>query len=439
MTHSQTNMNIWAVTVAVAGLLFGFDTAVISGADLPLQKLWQTSSLVHGFFVMSSALWGTVLGALAGNIPCDRLGRRKTLVVIGVLYFLSAVGSALANDPYVFSLMRFIGGVGVGISSIVAPAYISEIAPANKRGRMVALYQFQIVLGILVAFVSNYFLQAMGFDWRVMLGSEAIPALIFIILVIKVPESPRWLYLHCGEVEKAREILVLAGENDPDKVLAEIEAESHTHGESLLVKKFYWPISLAFLIALFNQLSGINFIIYFAPRVFELAGLGSSIALLSSSGIGLINLIFTMLGMYLIDNVGRKRLMYIGSLGYILSLSVIAWAFEKNVGGMVVVSFVFVFIASHAIGQGAVIWVFISEIFPNSVRTKGQSLGSGTHWVLAALISLLMPLVLETFAAATVFSGFAIMMVLQLIWVHYWMPETKGISLEELSYQLERH
>lgn len=425
----------WSLTVAIAGFLFGFDTAVISGADQAIQSLWQTSPLVHGMFVMSSALWGTVLGALTGNWPTDRLGRKKTLVLIGVLYLLSALGSALATDPYSFALLRFIGGVGVGISSIAVPAYISEIAPAQVRGRLVATYQFQIVFGILIAFLSNFLLSGISEqDWRFMLGVEALPALAYLVLVLRAPESPRWLLLHRNDEAAARKVFALLDhKNTDDTIVAIHEEHQRDAGSSLMQSRFRVPILLAFLIAAFNQLSGINFIIYYAPRVFDMAGFDSSAALLSTAGIGVVNLIFTMLGLALIDRYGRRLLMYVGSIGYILSLLTVSWAFGQGIGGTLVMAAIFMFIASHAVGQGAVIWVFIAEIFPNSVRSKGQSLGSGTHWVFAAMITLLMPYVLAVFSPAQVFGFFAFAMLLQLIFVWVMMPETKGRTLEEVS------
>jgi sugar porter (SP) family MFS transporter len=425
----------WSITVAVAGFLFGFDTAVISGADQPIQQLWNTSDLFHGAFIMSSALWGTVIGALAGNIPCDRFGRKPTLIGIGALYLLSALGSALAPDPYSFSILRFIGGLGVGISSIAVPAFISEIAPAAMRGRLVALYQFQIVFGILVAFFSNFVVSsAFELDWRWMLGIEAIPAAVYLLLVFRVPESPRWLLLHGKDEARARAVISSVNLGHVDKIIAEIKEGMQTFSsDRLFQSQFSRPIMLGFLIAFFNQLSGINFVIYFAPRIFGLAGLDSSAALLSTTGIGIVNLVFTMLGVYLIDRAGRKFLMTIGSLGYIVSLAAVAWSFYANAGGMVIVGFLFVFIASHAVGQGAVIWVFIAEIFPNRVRSKGQSLGSGTHWVFAATIALLMPYALSIFSGHVIFGFFAFMMLLQLAWVLFVMPETKGRTLESLA------
>ncbi|MDR6985012.1 sugar porter (SP) family MFS transporter [Rheinheimera pacifica] len=430
---------LWAITVALAGFLFGFDTAVISGADLPIQQLWQTDPLFHGMFIMSSALWGTVIGALFGSVPCDRFGRKATLIAIGILYILSALGSALAADPYTFSFMRFIGGLGVGISSIAVPAYIAEIAPAKHRGRLVAMYQFQIVFGILVAFFSNYLLSGISAeDWRWMLGVEVIPAMVFLFLVFKVSESPRWLILHKGDEAAARAVFNQLQEADVNTIVSDIKRTRPTGKKSSLFSTRYrFPVMLAFFVAFFNQLSGINFIIYFAPRIFSLAGLDSDSALLSSAGVGIVNLIFTMLGLYLIDKAGRRLLMLIGSVGYIVSLSVVAYAFYAGIGGMAVVFFVFLFIASHAIGQGAVIWVFISEVFPNAVRAKGQSLGASTHWVFAALIALLMPFFLSVFTPATIFIFFAFMMVLQLVFVLFVMPETKGRTLESISEEVQ--
>jgi sugar porter (SP) family MFS transporter len=431
----------WSIVVAVSGFLFGYDTAVISGADQPLQRLWGSDDLFHGLFIMSSALWGTVIGALFGNIPAERFGRKASLIAIGALYLASALGSALAPDPYLFSFMRFIGGLGVGASSIVAPAFISEIAPARYRGRLVALYQFLLVFGILAAFFTNFALsEFFGLNWRWMLGAEALPALAYLLLVLGVPESPRWLLLRKNDEEQAREILAYSNGEDVDRVIADIRhARDEFREDQLLTRAYAFPVLLAFLIAAFNQLSGINFIIYFAPRVFELAGLDAGSALLSSAGIGLVNLLATLLGMYLIDRAGRRHLMLIGSVGYIISLSTVAWAFGSGAGDMMVVFFVFAFIASHAVGQGAVIWVFIAEIFPNNVRTKGQALGCGTHWVFAALITLLMPSVLSAFEPASIFGFFAVMMVLQLLFVLFLMPETRGQSLEALAEDLSRH
>lgn len=430
-----------AIVAALAGFLFGFDTIVISGADQPIQELWQMSDLFHGTFIMSMALWGTVIGALFGGIPCDHFGRRKTLFWIGILYLLSALGSALAPNPYVFSISRFIGGLGVGASSVAAPIYISEITPAHNRGKLVALYQFNIVFGILIAYLSNFWIGATieVNAWRWMLGVEAIPAAIYCFFVLGVPESPRWLAIKKNYEEKAREILKqLNPREDIDQMMKEIKSSvsSDPAASKFFSGRFKFPIMLAFLIAFFNQLSGINFVLYYAPRIFEQAGVAASEVLGASVPIGIVNLIFTLLGMYLIDKAGRKILMYIGSFGYIASLLGVAWAFSTGAEGAIVVAFVTAFVASHAIGQGAVIWVFISEIFPNAVRDYGMSLGSGTHWVFAAIITLITPTVLSTFSGTQIFSFFAFMMFLQLLFVWKIMPETKNISLEEMEVKL---
>lgn len=432
---------LWSIIVAFAGFLFGFDTVVISGADKKLQALWDSSNMFHGTVVMGMALWGTVVGAIFGGIPTNRIGRKNTLIWIGVLYTISAIGSSFANDPFTFAFFRFLGGLGVGASTIAAPAYVSEIAPAKDRGRLVALYQFNIVLGILIAFLSNYLLRNFGENaWRWMIGVEAIPALLYTLMVITVPKSPRWLLLK-GRVTEARKILQITNSDASiDGILKEIQQHQNdikTKGrETIFMKKYHFPLMLAFLIAFFNQFSGINAFLYYAPRIFEEAGLGESTALLSSIGIGITNLIFTLLGVVLIDRLGRKQLMYIGSIGYIISLSLVAIAFFLGWQGMFIPVFLFIFIAAHAIGQGAVIWVFISEIFPNNLRASGQSFGSSTHWILAAIIPSLVPFLFEKVGAGVVFAVFAFMMVLQLLFVIFLMPETKGISLEDLEKKL---
>ncbi|NJC27402.1 sugar porter family MFS transporter [Neolewinella antarctica] len=426
----------WSITVALAGFLFGFDTVVISGADLSLQKLWGRSELFHGFVVMASALWGTVAGALLGGIPTDRLGRKTTLIWIGVFYFVSALGSALVSDPWLFAALRFLGGVGVGVSTIAAPAYISEIAPAADRGKLVATYQFNIVFGILVAFLSNFLLSGIGENaWRWMIGVEAIPALIYTLLVFGVPRSPRWLLVQGNQPEEAKRVLELINPGaDAGAMMTEIAEDDRKadHSESIFMPRYRYPLILAFLLAAFNQFSGINAFLYYAPRIFETAGLEQSSALLSSVGVGVVNLVFTLIGLSLIDKFGRRQLMYIGSVGYIISLSLVALAFGLNWQGWYVPLFLFVFIASHAIGQGTVIWVFLSEIFPNHLRASGVSFGVSVHWVLAAIIPSLVPVLFTEVGTAPVFAFFAFMMVLQLIFVWRMMPETKGVPLEDL-------
>ncbi|MGD2004116.1 MAG: sugar porter family MFS transporter [Flavobacteriales bacterium] len=432
----------WSLTVALAGFLFGFDTVVISGANAPIKELWQTSAWFHGVFIMSMALWGTVLGSLAGGIPTKRIGRKKTLIWVGVLYLVSALGSGLATDPYMFSFFRFLGGVGVGASTVAAPTYISEISSAKSRGRLVALYQFNIVFGILIAFISNYLLDGVGgnSDWRWMLGVEALPAALYCLLIFGVPNSPRWLMVQQNDQVGALSTLQLI-HGDADKAQAELDTiKNHTSEETsrkgVFSGKYNKSLLLAFLLAFFNQLSGINFILYYAPVILENAGFASSDSLLSSISIGGTNLIFTFVGLYLIDRMGRKSLMYIGSVGYIISLAMVAYGFKTEASAGFNLFFILTFIASHAVGQGAVIWVFISEIFPNSVRAAGQAWGTGTHWVFAALITMLGEVVIEAFPGWTVFAFFAAFMVLQLLFTHFMMPETKGVSLEELQDQL---
>ncbi len=429
----------WSLTAALAGFLFGFDTVVISGADQKLQELWNSTDIFHGSVVMAMALWGTVVGAIFGGIPTRKIGRKKTLLWIGIFYTLSAIGSAFANDPITFAAFRFIGGVGVGISGIAAPAYISEIAPAKNRGRLVGLYQFNLVTGILIAFLSNYLLSGMGEnDWRYMMGIEALPALLYTFLVVTIPKSPRWLYLNNQQSEAEKVIREAYSEDDANELIAEIkkDKESSIKTESVFQKKYGFILMLAFLIAAFNQFSGINAFLYYAPRIFEAGGLGQSAALLNSVGIGLTNVIFTYIGISLIDKLGRKSLMYIGSIGYIISLSLISLSFILEWGGIALPIFLFLFIASHAIGQGAIIWVYISEIFPNHIRSYGQSFGVSTHWVLAAIIPSLIPYLFGVVGPGIVFAFFAFMMVLQLLFTHFIMPETKGVSLEDLSKKL---
>ena len=434
---------LWSVVVALGGFLFGFDTAVISGAEQTIKRIWHLSDVLHGVAI-AIALYGTVIGALFGGIPATKYGRKKTLFWIGIFYLVSAIGSALAPGVYIFMAFRVLGGLAIGASSVVAPMYITEIAPAKNRGKLVATFQFNIVFGILIAYLSNYLLQGVGGDdsWRLMLGVVAIPALIYCIMVLFVPESPRWLMVHKRDYDTARKILEVSDPEGVDEAIKDIQKTIELdHGKesisAFLSKKYSIPIFLAIFIAFFNQMSGINAVIYFAPRVFELAGISTQAAFLQSAGIGLVNLIFTMAGLYLIDRIGRKQLMLIGSIGYIISLSAVAFAFYSgHSGGMVVPVLLFIFIASHAIGQGAVIWVFISEIFPNSVRAYGQSLGSATHWIMASIITTIFPIMAVKFGAAPIFLFFALMMVLQLLWVIFKMPETKGVPLEELEAKL---
>lgn len=523
-----------SIVAALSGFLFGFDTVVISGAEQKIQELWELSDTLHGLAI-SAALWGTVLGSLIGAWPTDRYGRKPTLLVIGVLYFVSAVWSGLATDVFSFFIARFIGGVGVGIATIAGPLYITEIAPPEFRGRLTGLFQFNIVFGILMAFVSNSLLRGTSdADWRWMLGVEAIPALAYTFLCFAIPESPRWMISFLGNrgagLNVLRRLNPQADSQQLDSLVEEIALHVDDSAARRGEKSPFWsahlrtPILLAFLVAMFNQLSGINAILYFAPRILSMTGLGGSSAFIQTIGIGVTNLIFTMLGLYLIDRIGRRQLLYVGSIGYIASLGLISLTFflnetpfrlaaagiatrdayqssvaansdgdlspearqslaldaakslaelnelldnlslddvitmsgadssdqvisqtekiiataasESGISSKLVLWGIFAFIAAHAIGQGAVIWVLISEVFPNEHRAAGQALGSATHWILAAVLTLVFPTVVTMLYPGYVFAFFCFMMVLQLFWVATMVPETKGVPLEDLQRQL---
>lgn len=434
---------LWSITSALAGFLFGFDTVVISGAEQTIQRLWQLSAAMHGL-VMGSALYGTVLGSLIGGWPTDRLGRKKTLLSVGVLYIVSAVGCAFAGSVPWFVVSRFIGGLGIGISTIASPLYISEIAPPRYRGRLAGMFQFNIVFGIVVAFASNAVLAKTGGEnaWRWMLGVAALPSLVYAVMCFGLPESPRWLIARKNDRAAGLAVLKLIEPEKSDAQISahadEIYAASHSGrsaGGGFWSLRLRTPILLAFLVAFFNQMSGINAILYFAPRIFEMTGLGEKAAMLQSVGIGVTNLVFTFVGLWLIDRLGRRTLLFIGSFGYIISLGLTSWAFFTQ-HFAIVPACIFAFIAAHAVGQGAVIWVFISEIFPNRHRAEGQALGSFTHWIFAALLTTFFPEVVESFAPGCVFLFFCGMMVLQLLWVKFMVPETKGIPLEEMQRKL---
>lgn len=434
------------VVVSLGGLLFGFDTAVISGTEKALQALFRLSDFALGFTV-ASALIGTILGSLLAGYPADLWGRRTALIVIAVLYFVSAVGSALAWDWYSLVFFRFLGGLGVGGSSVVAPMYIAEISPPRLRGRLVAVVQFNVVFGIMLAFFSNYCVALFRLgeaEWRWMLGVEAVPAGLFWLLLYFVPQTPRWLIAQ-GRSADAQKVFRRLGV-DPGELpslVREIQESFQTGqgGDWLFRRRYAWPIFLAVSIAAFNQLSGINALMYYAPRIFQMAGSGKDTSLLQAVAIGGTNLIFTILAMSVIDRFGRKFLMFLGSIGYIVSLATTAAAFYiygqhfTQVGNWIVLGSLLVFIASHAFGQGAVIWVYISEIFPNTVRAQGQALGSFTHWFMCAIISWTFPMIASA-SGGHAFAFYAAMMVLQLLWVIFLMPETKGIPLEEMEQRL---
>jgi sugar porter (SP) family MFS transporter len=436
---------LWSIVVALGGFLFGFDTAVISGAEQAIQAYWTLNSVEHGLTV-SIALIGTVLGSLVGSIPCERIGRRNTLMAIAAIYLVSSLGTAFATNWYVFLLFRFLGGLGVGASSVTAPVYISEIAPAEKRGRLVALFQFNIVLGILLSYFSNYLIGQEGETaWRWMLGVQAFPSLLFLILLQLVPESPRWLILRKGKIDEAsavlKEIMPVGYEVEIENIKNNGLQNSGSAGvNQLLSRKYRFPVFLAVVFAVFNQVSGINAIIYYAPRIFEMTGLGRTSSLLSTVGIGVVNFVFTLIALQFIDRIGRKTLMLIGSVGLISTLGLVAQAFyTQNFSGWAVTVYLLVYIAFFAFSQGAVIWVFMAEIFPNQVRAKGQTLGSFTHWIMAAIIAFSFPMLAEKMGGGNTFLFFCIMMVLQLVFVWKVMPETKGKSLEQIERSLVMH
>ncbi len=440
--NQKQRIFLWSITAALGGFLFGFDTAVISGVEQSLQTLWGLSVWEHGLTV-SIALIGTVIGSMTGGIPAEQLGRKKTLFWIAILYLLASLGTALAPNWSIFLVFRFLGGLGVGASSVAAPMYISEISPPKSRGRLVALFQFNVVLGILVAYLSNYLLADVGAEpWRWMLGVQALPSVIFLVAVLSIPESPRWLLLKKGAETEARAVLNLIDPETADQTFAAIQQSNHhtTASSRLFSGEYRTPVMLAVLFAVFNQVSGINAIIYYAPRIFEMTGLGKSSSLLSSAGIGVINLVFCMISINLIDRFGRRTLMLIGSVGLIVTLGLVARAFYVGqFSGMTVPLLLFVYIAFFSFSQGAVIWVFISEIFPNEVRASGQALGSFTHWFMAAIITFTFPYIAERFGGGNTFLFFTIMMVLQLLFVWRLMPETKGTSLEQIERTVFAH
>lgn len=431
----------WAITSALAGFLFGFDTVVISGAEQTIQSVWGLSAAVHGI-AMGAALYGTVVGSLIGGWPADRFGRRATLLWVGVLYIVSAIGCAFAWNVGVFIAARIIGGIGIGVSTVVAPLYISEIAPTAHRGKLAAMFQFNIVLGIVIAFASNALLVGIGENaWRWMLGVAAIPSVLYTVMCFGIPESPRWLLTQ--KKDRAAGLRVL-GLIEPEATPAELEsmmtaiasaASEQRSTQGFWSMRLRVPITLAFLVAFFNQLSGINAILYFAPRIFEMTGLGARASLLQSVGIGVTNLVFTFVGVSLIDRLGRRTLLTIGAYGYLLSLGTCAWAFFTAHYAIVPLC-IFAFIAAHAIGQGTVIWVLISEIFPNQYRADGQSLGSTTHWVFAAALTTAFPVMASALAPGYIFLFFFGMMALELVWIRTMVPETKGVSLEEIQRRL---
>lgn len=438
-----------SMAAALGGLLFGFDTAVISGTIEALKAVFDLTSFGLGFTV-ASALFGTIIGSITIGWPADKFGRRNMLIFVGFLFFLSAIGSAIAWDWYSFLIFRFIGGLGVGGASVLSPMYIAEISPPKKRGFLVALAQFAIVLGILLAYISNYIVtlfQLEEAEWRWMFGVEVLPAIAFILLMFTNPYSPRWLMFKKRKKE-ALEVLTML-EGDPNAAKAEqlaiqksLDLEHHAKYERFYSLKYLKPILLVCAIGAFNQLSGINAVIYYGPGIFKMAGAAGESALIQSVIIGLVNLIFTMAAMKVIDRFGRKKLMLIGSLGYIFSLGFASFTFFiygeefSRLGGIALLIALIIFIASHAFGQGAVVWVFMTEIFPNRVRARGQALGTFVLWIFNALVSQTFPWIADLFGAGGIFAVYCGFMVLQLLWVLFIMPETKGVPLEEIQRKL---
>ncbi|HZY35538.1 MAG TPA: sugar porter family MFS transporter [Mucilaginibacter sp.] len=441
----QRKVLIWSVIVAIGGFIFGFDTVVISGGEQAIQKYWQLGSLAHGL-TTSIAIVGTIFGALFGSIPADKIGRKKSLLIIAFLFLFSALGTAVVTNWYLFMMLRFIGGLGVGASSVIAPIYISEISPAAARGRLVILFQTNIVVGIVIAYLSNrVIVHTLGPGhtdaWRYMLGVMAVPSLLFLVLLPLVPESPRWLLLRgrTGEATTIFKIMNPGGYKQEMVVInkANKDDAAEQGSNSLFSGRYKFPVWLAILIAFFNQTSGINAILYYAPRIFQMTGLSTLSSLDQSLGIGIVNLVFTLLAISVIDKIGRKKMMFIGSVGLIFALGLVAYSFfTKSFSGFYVTGYLCAFIGFFAFSQGAVIWVFISEIFPTQVRAKGQTLGSFTHWFMAALITFIFPYFTEKLGGGFTFSFFTVMMVFQLLFVWKIMPETKGKSLEDIEHTL---
>jgi MFS transporter, SP family, arabinose:H+ symporter len=428
------------IVAALGGLLFGFDTVVISGTTSGLTVTYNLSPFWKGFTV-AAALWGTVIGSLLAGIPGDKFGRRDSLRIMAVLYLLSAIGCAGAWSWTALVIFRFIGGLGIGGSSVLGPMYIAEISPANWRGRLVGFFQFNIVFGILVAYLSNYLIgmeQFGGSEWRWDLGVSAIPAAFFFLMLFTIPRSPRWL-VKKQRIDEAREVLRMTGESDYETQLKEIAASidaEHGHAdESLFSAKYRLPIFLAVSVAFFNQFAGINAILYYLNDIFASAGFSKLSSSLQAVFVGATNLIFTMLAMSVIDKFGRKKLLLIGAVGTSACLAGVAGIFSTGTHTDLLIWLLVTYIAFFAFSQGAVIWVYISEVFPNRVRAKGQSLGSFTHWICAAVISLGFPAVAK-WSKPLPFVFFAIITVVQFLVVLAWYPETKGVSLEEIQKEL---
>lgn len=427
------------VVAALGGLLFGFDTVVISGTTQSLTELFHLTPLSLGVTV-SSALAGTIIGSMLAGIPGEKWGRRDSLRILAVLYLITAIGCGLAWNWTALVVFRVIGGLAIGGSSVLGPMYIAEIAPAKYRGRLVGLFQFNVVFGILLAYLSNYLIGTIGLgatEWRWKLGIAAVPAAIFLAMLFGIPRSPRWL-VKKKRIEEAREVLRITGEENYEQelqdIVTSIDAEHHA-GDTLFNGKYGLPIFLAVSIAMFNQLSGINAILYYLNQIFAQAGFSKVSSDLQAVAIGATNLLFTMIAMSLIDKVGRRKLLLTGAVGTTVCLAGVSYVFLSHSHQSVLVWLLVAYIAFFAFSQGAVIWVYIGEVFPNRVRAAGQSLGSFTHWVMAGIISLGFPAVAAK-SGGYPFVFFSAMMALQFFVVLFWYPETKGITLEDMQKKL---
>jgi SP family arabinose:H+ symporter-like MFS transporter len=430
-----------AVVAGLGGLLFGFDTAVISGTTGDLMQLYNLSPLKLGVTVFA-ALVGTILGSMFAGIPGDKFGRRDSLRIMAILYLVSALGCALAWNWPALVFFRFIGGLGIGGSSVLGPMYIAEIAPASWRGRLVGIFQFNVVSGILLAYLSNFFVGAQHLriedEWRWKFGVAALPAALFLTLLFTIPRSPRWL-VKKQRINEAREVLRLIGEQDYERelqdIIESIDAEHGLADEALFSAKYRLPIFLAITIGMFNQLSGINAILYYLNDIFAFAGFSKMSGDLQAVVVGLTNLLFTVIAMSIIDRIGRKKLLLVGAVGTAICLAGVAAIFATNEHHELLLWLLVGFIASFAFSQGSVIWVYLSEVFPNRVRAKGQSLGTLTHWLMNAAISLTFP-ILAARSKSIPFMFFAAMMLLQFFVVLFVYPETKGVTLEEMQKKL---
>lgn len=433
----------YSVIVALGGLLFGLETAVMSGAEKPIQALYKLTNFWHGFTV-AVAIMGASVGAFCAGFPAERFGRKKVIVVISFIFTITSIISALAPSWIVLIIGRFIGGLAIGASSVLGPMYIAEIAPADIRGRLVAFFQFNVTLGLLVAYTSNYFFSGAGeHAWRWMLGIVTVPSLIFFILSLIIPESPRWLVKH-DRITEARNVLAICGrtniENEICDILQSLKIVSGSAFDNLFSKRYFRPVVYAVLMGAFNQLSGTNAINYYATRIFGLTGMSTNISYLLPILIGATKVIVLLIGMFFIDKFGRRSLMILGSVGLVIFMSLIAWTFYgQHFDPPGIIFFLLGYMFFFGLSDGIVIWVFISEIFPNAIRSKGQSLGSFTHWFFAVIISWTFPVAINSPAIGpgNAFMFFAVMMFLQLLFSVKLMPETKGKSLEQIQKDLK--